>query len=40
MFRINSVYKLQGKDYFVLLKMIPSHIIWIDTSIIRVLTPL
>ena len=31
MFRINSVYKFQGKDYR-LLKIIPSHIIWIDLN--------
>lgn len=31
MFRINSVYKFQGKDYR-LLKIIPSYIIWIDLN--------
>ena len=31
MFRINSVYKFQGKDYRIL-KIIPSHIIWIDLN--------
>ncbi len=29
MFRINDVYKFHGEDYR-LLKITPSHIIWID----------